>query len=226
MPTTKSNNLKSIKTSAPKSKINFNLILLGDVGAGKATQAEFFAKKYDMFDFDMGRELTLLREKNSSVDKAQKRTADKGGLTPTQIVREINKKVVLGLPKDKSILFDGHPKMLGEAKLIAKHLKETNRAKPLVLYLRIPQDEVVKRVQKRKGYFNTKFSQRPDDSATALKNRAKYYRKDIAAVVDFFKSKYTFANIDGVGTRTEVRKRIQKAIDFYLKNYEQIHKNS
>ncbi len=39
----------------------FNLILLGDPGAGKATQAAYFAKKYNMFDFDMGKELTLLR---------------------------------------------------------------------------------------------------------------------------------------------------------------------
>lgn len=203
-----------------------NLILLGDPGAGKATQAAYVAKKYKMFDFDMGRELTLLREKNKSVEEAQKRTADKGILTPTSIVRKINRAAVLETPKNKGILFDGHPKMLGEAKIISKLLRDTKRTNPLVLYIRIPANEVINRIQKRKGYFNTKFNKRADDSATALRNRAKYYRKDIAAVVAFFKSTYTFANIDGMGTRAQVRDRIQKAINFYLKHYEDIYSSN
>src|SRR4051812_29818915 len=107
-----------------KNAPQLNLILLGDPGAGKATQAAYFAKKYKMFDYDMGRELTLLREKDKSVNAAQKRTADKGILTPTAIVRKLNKDTINKLPKDKGILFDGHPKMLGEAKLIAGHLKQ------------------------------------------------------------------------------------------------------
>lgn len=204
----------------------FNLVLLGDPGAGKATQAAYFAKKYNMFDFDMGRELTLLRQKNKAVEKAQKLTADKGILTPTAIVRKINRSALLETPLNKGILFDGHPKMVGEAKIVAKLLKDTKRAKPLVLYIKIPQQEIINRVQKRQGYYNTKFNKRADDSVAALRNRAKYYRKNIAEVVEFFKSTYTFATIDGMGTRTQVRSRIQKAINFYLKNYEEIYKDS
>jgi adenylate kinase len=197
-------------------KSALNLILLGDPGAGKATQAAYFAKKYKMFDHDMGRALTLLRQKDRTVDLIQRKTADRGILTPTAIARKINREVVLGLPKSKFILFDGHPKMLSEARIISKHLKQTGRPDPLVIYLKIPQDEVVRRIQKRKGYYNTKFNKRADDSTQALKNRAKYYRKNIAEVVNFFQSKYKFVYINGVGSRLEVRKRIQKAIDSFL----------
>ena len=209
-----------------RTKPQLNLILLGDPGAGKATQSQYFAPKYHMYDFDMGRELTLLRESNPSVEKAQQRTADKGILTPTAIVRQINRDKIINRPAMEGILFDGHPKMVGEAKLIAKLLKQTKRANPLVLYIKIPMEEIVKRTQSRKGYFNTKFSKRPDDTVAALRNRAKYYRKNIAEVIEYFKTKYTFAQIDGMGTKAEVRKRIQKAIDFYLKNYEQIYKET
>ncbi len=202
-----------------------NLILLGDPGAGKATQAAYFAKKYKMFDFDMGRELTLLRQKDKSVERTQKLTSDKGLLTPTAIVRKINRQAIAATPKSKGILFDGHPKMLGEAKIISKLLKDERRMKPLVLYLRIPQQEVISRIRSRKGYYNTKFNKRADDSTTALRNRAKYYRKNIAEVLEYFKSTYTFANIDGLGTKTEVRARIQKAIDFYTKHYDEIYKS-
>jgi adenylate kinase len=207
-----------------KQNIPFNLIILGDPGAGKATQAAYIAKKYKMLDYDMGRELAILREKNQAIEKAQKQTADKGILTPTMIVRKINHDFITSAPKEKGILFDGHPKMLGEAKLISSLLKKTKRIEPLFIYLSIPQSEIIERVSKRQGYKSTGIRTRKDDTTEALKNRAKYYRKNIKEVVDFFSSKYMYKKISGVGTRTEVRAKIQKVIDQYLKTLnEKIH---
>lgn len=210
----------------PSTKPVFNLILLGDPGAGKATQSAYFAKKYKMYDFDMGKELTLLREQNESVEKAQRKTADKGILTPTSIVRKINREKLTAVKQSQGILFDGHPKMVGEAKLIAKILDDSKRMKPLVLYIQIPTAEIVRRVRGRKGYFNTKYSKRSDDTMAGLKNRAKYYRTNIADVLAFFKTKYTVAQIDGMGTKSEVRSRIEQAINFYLKHYEEIYQDT
>ncbi|HMR55007.1 MAG TPA: nucleoside monophosphate kinase [Candidatus Doudnabacteria bacterium] len=196
----------------------FNLILLGDVGAGKATQSAYFAKKYKMFDFDMGRELTLLRKKNAHVDSAQKRTADKGILTPTKIVREILKTKISKTSKSQGILFDGHPKMIGEAKIVRKLLVESKRSNPLVIYLLIPREESVKRVLSRKGYGDTQVKKRSDDTIAGLKNRAKYYRDQIKKVTKYFGDHYDFVCIDGVGTPTQVRARVQNAITQFLKN--------
>lgn len=201
----------------------FNLIILGDVGAGKATQSAYFAKKYKMFDFDMGRELTLLRQKNEAVDVAQKRTADKGILTPTSIVRDVLVKRIKSVPSKTGILFDGHPKMIGEAKIVKKLLEDSQRAKPLVIYLQIPRTETVNRIKSRQGYVDTKFSKRSDDTIEGLKNRAIYYRDQIRKVVSYFDKHYQFVAINGVGTRAQVRSRIQKAIDAYLKDYGQVH---
>lgn len=205
------------KKSVKKQIANFNLIILGDPGAGKATQAAYIAKKYKMLDYDMGKELTLLRAKNKSVEHAQKKTADKGTLTPTMIVRKLNHDFITNADPSKGILFDGHPKMLGEAKLVASLLKKQKRVNPLFIYLSIPQSEIINRTTSRKGYQDTKMKARKDDTVEALKNRAKYYRKNIKEVVDLFSSKYTYQKISGIGTRTEVRSKIQKVIDKYLK---------
>jgi len=213
------------KPSRKKLKpFSLNLVLLGDPGSGKATQAAYFAKKYYMFDLDMGRELTVLREKNKQASKVLEKNYDKGQLAPTDLVRNIFAEKFTKLPNSKGILFDGTPKMIGEAKLVNKYLKDTHRTNPLVIYLKIPHNEILKRVLNRKGYGDTKFKTRLHDTKEGLKNRARYYRINIKEVTEYFSSMYPLIEIDGLGTRTEVRKRIQKAIDFYIKHYDQIYK--
>jgi adenylate kinase len=195
----------------------FNLILLGDPAAGKATQAQRITKKYRMFDFDMGKELRKKRATDSKLNKVLKNTTDKGNLTPTQIVRKIHHDKIFATPKTKGILFDGHPKMIGEAKLVKKWMDQQNRKADsvLVLYLKIPRTEIEKRMHNREEYFRGKYSKRADDTLKGLQNRIKYYRKNIAEVLKFFKTKYTFKTINGVGTPTEIYKRIEKEINAF-----------
>ena len=215
-----------VKKNIKKPQVQLNLVLLGDVCAGKATQSAYFSKKYNLFDFDMGRELTLLREQQKSADHILKKNYDKGILAPTQMVREILLEKISKLPKTKGILFDGHPKMVQEARLVNKLIGQTGRARPLVLYITIPVKETHKRLALRKGYLGTNTTHRSDDTIKGLQNRAKYYRKNIKAVTEYFASVYTFARIDGMGTPVQVRERIQKAITFYLKNYEEIYETN
>ncbi|MDB4939996.1 MAG: adenylate kinase [Candidatus Doudnabacteria bacterium] len=201
----------------------FDLILLGDPAAGKATQAKLLCKKYGFYDLDMGKELRKLDKstKNPKLKHAFSKTLNKGKLTPTKIVREILKNKIYSVPAKRGILFDGTPKMIGEAKLVSKWLKDAKRAEKniLVLYLKIPQQEVLQRMSSRKEYFKGKFTKRVDDNATALKNRVAYYKKNISEVLEFFGNKYVSKTISGIGTEKEVFNRIEKQIyEFNAKN--------
>lgn len=195
---------------------HLNVILLGDVGAGKATQSARLAKKYGLVDFDMGRELTLLRQKDKKIHQIQERTADLGKLTPTKIVRDILIKKISTTKSTKGILFDGHPKMIGEAKLLRKLLNQAKRSDPLVIYLKISPEETVKRISKRHGYQNTKYKKRSDDTSAGLKNRAKYYRQQMAKVTKYLARHYEFVCLDGFGTPVQVEKRINKAVKDFI----------
>ena len=93
-----------------------NIILLGDPAAGKLTQSAYLTKKFKMYDFDMGRELNKLRKNSEEVNSVLGSSTDQGKLSPTGIVRNILKEVIANVPLSQGILFDGHPKMLGEAK--------------------------------------------------------------------------------------------------------------
>jgi len=195
-----------------------NIILLGDPAAGKATQAAFLVKKFKVYDFDMGKELSKRRSKNSALHSKLKENTDKGKLTPTAIVREILKETISKVPPARGILFDGHPKMLGEAKLVSRLLESQHRTKPLVIYLSVPLEETVKRMRDRQGYFKGKFGKRADDTDKALRNRVKYYRHNIAQVVDLFKSKYEFIKISGLGSVSEINAKILDTVSSYTKN--------
>lgn len=199
------------------SHLPLNIILLGDPAAGKATQSALLLKKYRLRDFDMGKELTLRRKSNKALDRLLRSYSDKGKLTPTRVVREILDEVIHKVPATQGILFDGHPKMVGEARLIRKWLRETGRSRPLVIYLTVPLQETIKRMVDRVGYFSGKYGKRPDDTEKALSNRRKYYRDNIAEVVKFLRAEYDFVQVSGLGSVASVHDRIAKSVDKYAK---------
>src|SRR5579872_566253 len=190
------------------------IILLGDPAAGKATQAKKLLKKYNLVDFDMGEELRKIQfgRGNAKLKKVLARTYSKGKLTPTWLVRAILKKKIFSIPKNKAILFDGHPKMIDEAKLVSKWLSQIGRPEVQVLYLSIPEKEIIKRMSKRIEYVKGKKIKRTDDNPKAMHLRIKYFRSGINEVIDFFKKKYPFKRISGLGSTAAVHQRIIKAI--------------
>ncbi|HEV2173994.1 MAG TPA: nucleoside monophosphate kinase, partial [Nitrospira sp.] len=129
----------------------FNLILLGDPASGKGTQAEHIVKKYRLYDLDMGREV---RKPAAKRRYDYRGTTAIGKLTPTGVVRGIFKHVIATVPPSRGILFNGSPKMIGEAQLVARLLAKHKRRDPLVIYLSIPMKEVVRRTESRKIYVN------------------------------------------------------------------------
>ncbi len=186
-----------------------NIILLGDPASGKGTQAARLVKKYGFYDLDMGKEV---RKPAMKARFDYKGTTAVGKLAPTAVVRNIFRRVIQETPPRQGILFNGTPKMIGEAKLIAGWLQQYKREDLLVIYLRIPASETLRRTQKRREYVRGKLVKRDDDAERALKNRWRYYKTQISRVVAFFKKKYPFREISGIGSRAEVWKRIQRVI--------------
>lgn len=192
----------------------FNLILLGDPASGKGTQAKRLVKKYHLYDLDMGREV---RKPTALAQYDYAKTTAIGHLTPTAVVRGIFIRVIGAMPVHQGILFNGTPKMINEAKLVARELARAKRSDPLVIYLSIPANEMFARAAERKEHFDGKLIKRDDDSRKALENRKRYYRKQVAQVVKFFKGRYYFKRISGLGTEAEVWSRINAVVSAYHK---------
>ncbi len=187
----------------------FNIILLGDPASGKGTQAARLAKKYRLYNFDMGNEV---RKPSVRAKFNFAKTTAMGKLTPTAIVRKILERTIRTVPRSRGILFNGHPKMIGEARLAAKWLARRRRD-PIVIYVSIPLRETLRRAAKRVARVGGKLVKREDDTARAIMNRRKYYREQISRVVAFFKKRYRFKTVSGVGSEAQVAKRIFAAVE-------------
>ncbi len=84
----------------------FNLILLGDPAAGKATQAAWLVKKYKLYDLDMGLELRKRRRSDARLNSRLEANYDKGKLTPHRnLLCDIFRTIVNSVPKTQGILF-------------------------------------------------------------------------------------------------------------------------
>ncbi len=202
-------------TSAAESdRIPFNVILLGDPASGKGTQSARLAARYGMYDFDMGREVKK-PENLKLYDYAH--TTAVGKLTPTAVARKIFREKILRTPDRQGIVFSGTPKMIGEAKLVERLLRERGRRDPLVIYLHIPVKEVLVRMRGRRVEVRGKLAVRDDDNERALANRRRYYREQVSRVVELFKKRYELRRISGMGTESEVAARIEAAIASHLK---------
>jgi len=187
----------------------FNLILLGDPSAGKATQAKRLLEKYPLLqEFDFGGWLRSLKSARARNAFKFGETSGRGMLTPTHFARVKFKEVIFNTPKARGVFFNGNPKMLGEAKLVYKWFCEAGRTDPLAIYLSIPRKEMLERVGIR-----ARIEKRSDDEMEHLKNRMKYYAKNIPAVVAFLKSRYRFKKVSGLGTRDEVYARLVSHIE-------------
>ncbi len=187
----------------------FNIILLGDPASGKGTQSEKLARRYGMYDLDMGREVK--RPENLRLYDYAHTTAV-GKLTPTAVARKIFLNKIAHTPAYHGIVFSGNPKMIGEAKLVARLLRAHGRRDPLFIYLHIPVGEVLRRMRLRVVRDGGKLVKRDDDNERALANRRRYYREQVSQVVEFFKGRYEYRRISGLGTEAAVAARIEAAL--------------
>jgi adenylate kinase family enzyme len=196
-----------MKKISSGSKNPLNIILLGDIAAGKATQVALLLKKYPLYDLDMGKELR--RPALRTIGRYSE-TAGRGIVSPTSVVRGIFKKRIASTSSSKGILFNGTPKMIGEARLVHRLLKECGRTNVIFIYISIPYSEMAKR-----SALRWQKEKRTDDLRDGMRRRwTGYYRKHIyGKIIPYFAKIYPYKKISGMGSIKEVWKRLDKEVE-------------
>lgn len=197
------------------------LIIIGPPGSGKGTVSERLAKEFHLLHVSVGDLLRAEAKRKTQLGKEISSYIDKGNLVPHQIAVNIAKKAV---GKKKDFIFDGFPRSIDQAKLIEDSWIDA------VVYLDVPQREVVKRLSGRlldpvtgKTYhlqylpppknILKRLIQRKDDTPKVIKERFKVYRKETEPVIKYYQKKGILKKIDGIGNPEEVYERVKKAVE-------------
>jgi adenylate kinase len=181
------------------------ICLYGMPASGKTTQAELIAKEYQFIQFGMGDHLRAEIESNSNLGKEIKPYVEQGGLIPDELMSQVIQKVQLQ-KEDKGIIFDGFPRMLAQAKMLDQVMINMGLEMVGFFYLQIDQDTAEKRISARAG-----IEGRGDDKdPVAVANRINAFKKESIPLIDYYKEKNLFHEVDGNLSIEQVYQEIKK----------------
>lgn len=181
-------------TKDMRSQKPLNIVIVGLPGCGKGTQSEKIADKYNLKHVSSGE---ILREESKKDTLQAKKINDlmlKGTLFPDELLNAV---FLDNVPKNNFIL-DGYPRKISQVDVI----NNIN----LVLYLFLNEQEAIERILHRKD-------ERKDDNKETIKIRLDAFHKETEPVVDYYKSKGIYYEVNASGSPDEVFKKIVNIID-------------
>ncbi len=184
-----------------------NIALFGPPGAGKGTQSEFLITRYSLYYISTGDILRKeIAEKTKLGLEAQSIIAS-GGLVSDEIIVQIIEKTITEHPDVKGFLFDGFPRTYIQAYILEGLMLKLNTSLTRLISLNVPEEESVKRLVSR-----GETSGRPDDTELVIRTRLKEYNEKTLPVLQFYKERGIYSEVDGTGSIGEVTEQITEII--------------
>lgn len=188
-----------------------NIALFGPPGAGKGTQSEFLIKKYNLFYISTG---DLLRKEMAGKTKlgmeAQSIIAS-GGLVSDEIIVQIIEKTITENPGSNGFLFDGFPRTYIQAYILEGLMLKLHTSLNCLISLNVSEEESVRRLMKR-GIS----SGRLDDNETVIRNRLREYNDKTLPVLQFYRDKGIYVEVDGAEGIEKVQQKISGIVKHEL----------
>lgn len=184
-----------------------NIALFGPPGAGKGTQSEFLINKYNLFYISTG---DLLRKEIANKTKlgieAQSIIAS-GGLVSDEIIVQIIEKTITDNPDSNGFLFDGFPRTYIQAYILEGLMLKLNTSLNCLISLNVNEEISVSRLLNR-GIT----SGRSDDNEKVIRNRLKEYNEKTLPVLQFYKDKGIYFEVNGIDSIEKVNQEIIEII--------------
>jgi adenylate kinase len=207
------------------------VLLLGPPGAGKGTQGERLADRYDLDVITTGDALRNNKEMDISDLGLEYDTPgeymDRGELVPDAVVNEI---VVTALADADGFILDGYPRNLDQAEYLTEQTDLD-----YVFFLDVPEDVLVERLTGRRvcdecgatyhvdfdppeedgvcGECGGELVQREDDTEETVRERLRVYSEETEPVVEHYREEGSLVEISGEGTPDDVFDRLTDEIE-------------
>ena len=185
-----------------------NLVIFGPPGAGKGTQSNFIAKKFDLYQLSTGEILRKEIRNKTKLGQEISSIISSGNLVSDQIVSDLIEKFISDSIYKNRLIFDGYPRNINQAKNLDILLKRYDQKINLVLKLSVSLGSIKKRISERKDQEN-----RSDDSEKIAIKRFETYEKNINPVIDFYKQSNLLKVVNGEPPISEINSEISGLIE-------------
>ena len=210
------------------------IILLGAPGAGKGTQAVMLAEKKKLVQVASGDLFRKALQQETELGKKAKVYMEKGQLVPDEITIQMVLERLAEPDCKKGAILDGFPRNLEQAKALDKALEKKSRAIDKVVYIKVSEGELLKRLSGRWICRNCQapyhevdsppkvagrcdrcggeLYQRADDNAATVKKRLEVYFAETSPLIDYYRRAGKLLEVNGEGSAAEVNRRILKTL--------------
>ncbi len=210
------------------------IIFLGAPGVGKGTQAAYVAQKLNLVHIATGDLFRQAIEQETELGMQAKPYVERGVLGPDELTISMVLERMSAPDCEPGVVFDGFPRNLNQAKALDKALARQAKAIDKVVYIKVSEEELIKRLSGRWVCRNCQtpyhiissppkvwgkcdkcggeLYQRPDDTVEVVKKRLEVYSTQTAPLIDYYSRAGKLLEIDGEGDVDEVGRRIVAAL--------------
>lgn len=204
------------------------LTFFGPPGSGKGTQAHRISVRFGLSHISTG---LMFREEISEGSELGRRirgTVEAGHFVDDDTVNGELFRRLVGI---RRFLLDGYPRNVSQAESLDRFLDEEALALTGAVFIRVPEDEVVRRLSGRLvcprcGFTgtdamfsrmdpctrcSTSLVERDDDRSEVIAHRLAHYQDLTRPLESFYQGR--IVSIDGMGSVNEVTDRILEALE-------------
>ena len=210
-----------------------NLILFGAPGAGKGTQANYIAKKFNLYQLSTGDLLRNEIKNKTEIGKKIDHIIAHGDFVVDKIVNQLLKTVIKNSSNRNNIIFDGYPRNISQAQNLEITLNEDSQSINFIFFLKATREIIEKRIlgritcEKCNKTFNeyldkdeiekhecgnNYLKKREDDNQEVIITRYDEYMKKTKPVLDFYSSRSYFHELDGSQKIQAITNKIEQIL--------------
>ena len=205
------------------------LALFGPPGAGKGTQAKRLAQKHGLAHLSTGDLFRAAIRDETTLGRRVDGLLQRGELVPDDVTNGIVAERLAALDHGGFVL-DGFPRTVPQAEWLIGHLAGADAPLDAVVSLRVPEDDLVGRLSRRRtdpetgAIYHLDFDppppdvpaarlvHRPDDEPEAIRHRLAVYDEQTAPVEATLRAHVRYFEVDGTGSPADVEGRVSDAI--------------
>lgn len=195
------------------------IIMLGAPGAGKGTQAQKIADKYQIPHISTGDIFRANLKEGTELGKKAKAYMDQGLLVPDEltvdlVIDRINQKDCAN-----GYVLDGFPRNIPQAESLAKALDASGDHIDYAINIEVPDEAIIARMSGRRACVNcgatyhvihiptkvegicdrcgSKLILRDDDKPETVKKRLVVYHEQTKPLIDYYTKEHVLVEVDG-----------------------------